>query len=335
MFSRFRARPGLTHAPGAVRAAAARPAIIIPPVPTPEGRAARAHAKVNLALAVGAPILPGSAGAGYHPIASWMHCVSLADELHARHLGASDASRFSIEWAADAPRKSPIDWPIEGDLTFRAHAALERAAGRRLPVHLTVRKRIPVGGGLGGGSSDAAATLLLLDDMFGLALGNARLSDIGHSLGSDIPFFVDDAARAGPPPPAVVRGLGERIERVAPLGWEVLLLIPPFGCPTRDVYRAFDGNRAGRLTLDGLLPVTPDRRVGLGPDGLFNDLLPAAERVEPRLAELRRRAEALAGTTVRMTGSGSTLYIPSPDPALAPKIERDRPDLVVVRTRLV
>ncbi|MFM8873623.1 MAG: hypothetical protein ACKOJI_09785 [Phycisphaerales bacterium] len=33
------------------------------------------------------------------------------------------------------------------DLAVRAHLALERAAGRKLPVRMKLEKRIPVGGG--------------------------------------------------------------------------------------------------------------------------------------------------------------------------------------------
>jgi 4-diphosphocytidyl-2C-methyl-D-erythritol kinase len=71
---------------------------------------------------------------------------------------------------------------------------------------------------------------------------------------------------------------------------------------------------------------------------LFNDLSTAAERVEPRLSELRRRALHAGGVPVRMTGSGSTLFLAPPageGPVLETKLRRELTDVTVVRTRLV
>src|SRR6185295_18407432 len=122
---------------------------------------------VNLALSVGPPLPAGDPRAGMHPIASWMHAIDLCDEVWITRL-VTGASRLDIAWADDAPRPSPIDWPSEKDLAFRAHRLLEGDTGRALPAAIRIAKRIPVGGGLGGGSSDAAATLLALNDLFAL-----------------------------------------------------------------------------------------------------------------------------------------------------------------------
>jgi hypothetical protein len=46
--------------------------------------------------------------------------------------------------------------------------------------------------GLGGGSGNAATTLLGLDELFGHPLAPGKLHDLAASLGSDIPFFLQD-----------------------------------------------------------------------------------------------------------------------------------------------
>lgn len=275
-----------------------------------------AHAKVNLTLAVGPPEPPGSARPGWHKIASWMSCIDLADDLTLTRGLDGASSSFAIGWAADAPLATPIDWPTEKDLAVRAHRLLEQHAGRPLPVDMRLAKRIPVGGGLGGGSSDAAAMLTALNELFTLDLPLEKLRQLGAQLGSDVAFFIDDHH---PPRPAVISGFGENVRHVPPINADLLLVIPPFSCPTPEVYTAYDalpdgpGVRTLNAPMVHALAMNPAGR--LDPSGLFNALLPAACRAQPRLAGLvdgvRAALRTLPGPPVRvhLSGSGSCLFI--------------------------
>ena len=112
--------------------------------------AAPAHAKLNLALAVGQP----DEQTGYHPIASLFTAIDLHDTVSVRALHDDAApSQYAIAWDDGAD----TEWPSADDLAVKAHRAIERLIRRPIPIQLTVTKRIPAGGGLGGGSSDAAA----------------------------------------------------------------------------------------------------------------------------------------------------------------------------------
>ncbi|MEI7657430.1 MAG: hypothetical protein WCK33_05125 [Phycisphaerae bacterium] len=276
-----------------------------------------AFAKINLALGVAAPLPAGHPRAGFHEIASWMAPVRLRDEVLVEPCRSGERG-FGVEWAADAPRPTPIDWPGERDLAFRAWRLLESETGVAMDCRVTVRKRVPVGGGLGGGSSDAAACLLLLAALFAPHVSRERLRALGATLGSDVPFFIDDGARDAPPRSAIVTGLGDGLERVRTEPAAVCLFIPPFGCPTGPVYRAFDA-LAGREATKG----AEEARVrGLASAGgplagraLFNDLATAAEAVAPDLAGLRRRLAAAVGTAVHVTGSGSCCFAVVPEGA--------------------
>lgn len=255
------------------------------------------QAKVNLALAVGPPIAPDRPRAGFHPICSWMSCIDLSDWLRVRQ--AERASSFSVCWQDGRT----VDWPVEKDLVFRAHRALESFVGRNLPIELELRKQIPAGGGLGGGSADAGSTLLAVNDLFELDLSVPVLQSIAGSLGSDVAFFVDVAQ---PPAPAIVSGLGERLERLPRLDAELVLICPDFACPTQAVYAAFDAQPTGQVDESRIHELV--RRADLA--RLFNDLTSAAERVQPRLSALRRRITDLIGTMPHLSGSGSTLFMP-------------------------
>ena len=162
-----------------------------------------AHAKVNLALSVGPPIADGPR-AGMHPIASWMAPVELSDTIEIATLEPGSDARAEI--VGDGVQ---VNWLVANDLTLRAVRALENEAGRSLPVGVRVTKRIPAGGGLGGGSSDAAAVLRGLDALLGrghgLGLGHEKLRAIAATLGSDIPFFIDDAVDLDRPGGATCR----------------------------------------------------------------------------------------------------------------------------------
>src|SRR5690606_4373798 len=120
--------------------------------------------------------------------------------------------------------------------------------GREIDARISVKKRIPVGGGLGGGSSDAAAVLMGVNDVFNLGLDDRELQVLSAPIGSDIAFFLDNYEYndGEAPAAAIVSGFGDDIERLVGLGVWLALVVPDFGCDTRAVYRRFDEQGARR-----------------------------------------------------------------------------------------
>jgi len=99
---------------------------------------------------------------------------------------------------------------------------------------VALQKRIPVGAGLGGGSSDGAFTILALNHLWKLNWARERLMEIASSIGSDVPFFLNE-------PSAIVRGRGEVVEKTErPGGKWVPIILWPRPMPTPLVYRKFD-----------------------------------------------------------------------------------------------
>ena len=282
-----------------------------------------APAKVNLALAVG----PLNAECGLHPIASWMRTVDFSDQLELKKLPEGSFSRFATVWSEYAPRPTEIDWPLARDLAFRAHQAVEAHAGRSLPVQSLLTKEIPVGSGLGGGSSNAAAMLRGLDALFELSLGRETLITIAASLGSDVPFFLQGGD-------AVVSGFGEQCVSTHCERFPALVLVfPATACPTGEIFDAFDEQEAQDFAperLDGVLQGSD-----LDGDDLFNDLLVAAETVEPDLVECRTALRPLAERTVHLTGSGSTLFIPADNTMHAEALATAIEDRLGLKARVV
>ncbi len=228
----------------------------------------RALAKLTLSLRV-----VGVRPDGFHLLESEMVTLDLADELE---ITAGDG--LEVEGNDAVP-------PGDDNLVMRAL----RAAGRR--AHVRLRKRIPVGGGLGGGSADAAAVLRW-----------AGVTDLGvaASLGADVPFCLVGGR-------AWVTGIGEAVEPLPFVDRDFTLLTPPFGVFTPAVYKTWD--ELGGPTGEGV-----------------NDLEPAALAVEPRLARWRDTLGDATGQTPVLAGSGSTWFVEGTfeGPGFVP-VRTDRP----------
>lgn len=270
---------------------------------TPDSVTLDCPAKVNLALSVGAV----DAATGLHPLASWMVAVDLCDTLTVRRLPAGSPSTATICFAHDALRREQVDWPIDRDLAVRAHRACEAHLGHPLPVAIELTKRIPTGGGLGGGSSNAAGVLVALSRLFDSPLGPGGLKSIAHPLGSDVPFAL--AALTGTPS-AVVSGLGDTLAPAPTPGGHLVLVIPPFGCPTGQVFAAFDQTPQASNLLDEAHLVRCAAQYGPhGHGDLGNDLYAAAQTVEPRLPRLLDAIMHCVDLPPQVTGAGAVCFL--------------------------
>jgi 4-diphosphocytidyl-2-C-methyl-D-erythritol kinase len=122
-----------------------------------------------------------------------------------------------------------------------------------------------------------------------------RQLELAAELGSDVPFCLHGT-------PAWMRGRGERLDPITDVPALMLVIaVPSFGCATNAVYRAWDelgGPRSSRA-ID--VPKPFARLV----DEFVNDLEPAAEQVQPRLAGFRARFEQIVERPALMCGSGS------------------------------
>src|SRR5262249_35896363 len=106
----------------------------------------RAHAKVNLHLAVGR-----RRADGYHNLKTIFQEISLRDTLR-----FTPADSEAISLTIQGNSALPSD---DSNRVIRALDMLRRRLGVRRGLRVHLSKAIPTGAGLGGGSSDAAAAL--------------------------------------------------------------------------------------------------------------------------------------------------------------------------------
>jgi 4-diphosphocytidyl-2-C-methyl-D-erythritol kinase len=255
-----------------------------------------APAKLNLHLEVLA-----REESGYHQLETLFCELELADELVLEPAPAD--VQVTLE-SATSDIAAAIG-PPEHNLVFRAARLYLQETGVHEGVRILLRKRIPVGGGLGGGSSDAAATLLALDRMHRGRLGEQGRLRLGARLGSDVPFFLSGS------PLALAWGRGGRLLPLEPLPClPVLLLIPGRGMSTPTAYEALDRARAAHpfSAEPGVL------RPSLLADWDYvahhsrNDFEQVVFEAMPELADAHELLRQHGALLARLTGSGSTVF---------------------------
>jgi len=277
----------------------------------PQKRDCPAPAKLNLFLHV-----LNRREDGYHELQTLFDLIDLHDTMH---FTVRSDGQFSLQGGL-------ADLPAQDDLSVRAAQLLATESQCSLGAHIELIKRIPAGGGLGGGSSDAATTLLVLNRLWNLDWPAARLADLGLKIGADVPVFVHGEA-------AVATGVGEKLEPVSMPKQHYVLIAPPVGVPTAEIFTA------PQLTRDSKpLKISPLSRGRIGIEGK-NDLEPVACTLYPQvkqalaaltasvstlaasqsatsgLVEAAKAAppESVSWSQARMSGSGSCVFIPVPD----------------------
>ena len=238
-----------------------------------------APAKLNLFLHI-----LGRRADGYHELQTCFQFIDLCDEI-------------SIDVRADGAirRVAAIAGVAEEeDLCVRAARTLKAATGTALGADISVRKRIPMGAGLGGGSSNAATCLVALNHLWNLALSPAALADLGLKLGADVPVFVQGRA-------AWAEGVGERLSPLypplAPEEPNYLILKPNIGVRTAEVFQDVELTRnSAPITIHGFLQ-----------SGGRNDCLGVVRRRFPEVARALDWLSAFG--PARLTGTGSCVFL--------------------------
>jgi 4-diphosphocytidyl-2-C-methyl-D-erythritol kinase len=255
----------------------------------------RAPAKINLGLSVGPPRPDG-----FHPVATVYQAVALYDDVTA--VLRDDRGEVSVQISGDFSDDVPTG---ETNLAVRAARLLQAEYDVDEGVDLTIRKTIPVAGGMAGGSTDAAATLVACNRLWGLQLTQTELQHHAAELGSDVPFCLVGHTALG-------QGRGEQVTEVMSRGtFHWVFAIAEGGLSTPEVYGQLDRMRPLRRVeppqvrpelMSALLSGQPDALAV----ALSNDLQAPALALRPELGDTLQFGLDHGALAAQVSGSGPT-----------------------------
>lgn len=253
----------------------------------------RAPAKVNLSLRI-----VGLQADGYHELDMLMAPTDLCDTVKIRIMehGSADI------------RVICSDKRMQGsnNIAYKAVTAILQYAGKSIngtDININIEKSIPVGAGLGGGSADAAAVIVGLNKLLDLKLSKSQLIEVGHGIGSDVPFCIEavlnenkesscdsNSFAADKGFAARVCGTGEKIYGISIKKFKALFVNPGFEVNTGNVYKKYDelglvGSPSD--VVDKMEKALTNNEIFSLDEYFINDLTTPAFSAYPRLEEAR------------------------------------------------
>ena len=228
-------------------------------------------AKLNITLQV-----LGKKNDGMHEIKSHFQLINLFDEMQ---INKSKALCNSIRTNAS------IDIENDKNLVYQAIKALSRYVQQDIYCEVTIKKNIPIGGGLGGGSSNAAAALIGINHLYSLNLSISELMKIGLELGADVPFFIFGKN-------AIASGIGDKLHEIKCSKNNFLVLSPNIHSSTKDMFMKWDELNA----QNALQPSMADENA-------------FAQIFLDQHKEVRKFLQTSSGfSKFRLSGTGSTIF---------------------------
>ncbi len=247
----------------------------------------RAYAKINIGLHV-----LGERPDGYHNIETVFRLIDLYDELE--FVQDDEGIAFSSN--------TPLLANDNTNLCIRAANLLRDLTGIHMGVEITLKKRIPLGAGLGGGSSDAAAVLKGLSKLWSLDISIEELQTISATLGSDVPFFFTSQT-------AYATGRGERLTPfTVQIPYWILVVTPDIRVSTAWAYSKVRIRQSqNRPDLRGFLETAIDKPEILRWN-ITNDFEESVFRKFSECSKLKETLLAEGAELALMSGSGSSVF---------------------------
>lgn len=264
-----------------------------------------AYAKVNLSLDI-----LGKREDGYHEIASFMQSVSLCDEVE---IETNETGEINL--TTDNP-ELPND---EKNIAYKACALMKDTFHLSCGFDISIKKRIPLAGGMAGGSTDAAAVIRGVNELCDLNLSVYDMMDLGVKIGADVPFCVFGK-------PALATGIGEILLPAVGLSKDLYILIinPGVSVSTKELYEEIDGKAEyGQVNNRALLETLANGKIDMATKYMQNVFEPVTGEKCLEIFSIISALKANGALHAMMSGSGATCF----------GIFREKPDVERIKLR--
>ena len=248
----------------------------------------KAYAKINIALDV-----VGKREDGYHLLRMIMQTVDLYDVIE---ITKSDCN---IKLKCNKPYV-PTD---ERNLAYKAAKLFKETYNIKDGVLIDLTKNIPVSAGMAGGSTDAAGVLKLMNRLFNVNASDEELRTLGLKLGADVPYCISGGT-------ALCEGIGEKITQLKPFKDKILVIVkPPFGVSTKDVYKAFDLSKiVFHPRTDDIIKAMENDDIDFVAKNMKNLLENVTLRKHRVILNIKEAMKSYGSLGTMMSGSGPTVF---------------------------
>jgi len=195
-----------------------------------------------------------------------------------------------------------VDVPVdESNLISKAYQLIRSRTERvdtEYAIHL--KKKIPMGGGLGGGSSNAAATLNALNQLWKLNFSLQELEKMGVELGADVPFFIKGGVQ-------LAEGIGDiltPVDYALLKEYSFLLVVPPIHISTPWAYNALNKTLQPNKRLPKFSPLSKPMKWEL----FDNDFERVIRKTYPEISNIKEKLQNAGALYAGLSGSGSTVF---------------------------
>jgi 4-diphosphocytidyl-2-C-methyl-D-erythritol kinase len=175
-------------------------------------------AKLNLYLKVTKKL-----SNGYHELDTSFQLIDIFDTLEFVN---SDSTNINVSC-------SERNINQEDNIIFKAANKLKEITSKKVGINISLKKNIPIGGGLGGGSSNAATTICVLNKLWKLNLSSNELIKIGVKLGADVPLFIKGES-------SYAKGIGEKLTPKKLISGKFVVISPDIHSSTKEMFNLYD-----------------------------------------------------------------------------------------------
>lgn len=249
----------------------------------------KAYAKINISL----DIVGKRESDGYHLLRMIMQNIDLYDEIEIVKQSKGITIKSNKEYL-------PTD---DKNLAYKAAQLFKDEFGIDEGVYITIKKNIPVAAGLAGGSTDGAAVLKVMNKIFEVNASEAKLMELGVKLGADFPYCIKGGT-------ALCEGIGEDITELKPFRDKIVLIVkPPFGVSTKQVYKEFDITKVvNHPKTEELIKAMENDDLEFIGENMKNLLENVTLKKHKILVSIKEEMKSMGAVGAMMSGSGPTIF---------------------------